>query len=129
YEYSGAQPSGKARTMNLKSAPRSFEAAPSPFRPEREAPGSFPAVRMRRTRQSAWSRALVRETALSPANLIWPIFVIDGEQPPQPIASMPGVFRLSISRAVEAAREAAELGIPAIALFPYTEMALRDERA
>src|SRR5690606_20444426 len=81
------------------------------------------------TRQSAWSRALVRETALSPANLIWPIFVIDGEQPPQPIASMPGVFRLSISRAVEAAREAAELGIPAIALFPYTEMALRDERA
>ena len=84
---------------------------------------------MRRPRQAPWSRALVAETSLSPANLIWPIFVVDGKKTRQPIASMPGVERLSIDLAVTAAEEAAELGIPAIALFPFTQPKLRDETA
>jgi porphobilinogen synthase len=87
----------------------------------------FPATRMRRTRQTAWSRALVAENTLTPANLIWPIFVADGENMREPIPSMPGVDRLSIDLAAGAAEEAAGLGIPAIALFPYTRPQLRDE--
>ncbi len=86
---------------------------------------SFPAVRMRRLRRHAWSRALVAETALSPADFIWPLFVIDGENKRVPIASMPGVERLSVDLAVGAAEEAAKLGIPVIALFPYTDPALK----
>jgi porphobilinogen synthase len=84
---------------------------------------------MRRPRQAAWSRALVSETSLSASNLIWPIFVADGKKVRQPIASMPGVERLSIDLAVDAAEEAAALGIPAIALFPYTQAKLRDDAA
>ena len=84
---------------------------------------------MRRPRQAAWSRALVSETSLSASNLIWPIFVADGKKVRQPIASMPGVERLSIDLAVDAAEEAAALGIPAIALFPYTQTKLRDDAA
>ena len=84
---------------------------------------------MRRPRQAAWSRALVAETSLTASNLIWPMFVADGKKVRQPIASMPGVERLSIDLAVTAAEEAAELGIPAIALFPYTQPKLRDETA
>ena len=72
---------------------------------------------------------MVAETSLSPSNLIWPIFVADGKKTRQPIASMPGVERLSIDLAVAAAEEAAELGIPAIALFPYTQPKLRDQAA
>ena len=86
---------------------------------------SFPAVRMRRLRRHAWSRALVAETTLSPADFIWPLFVIDGENKRVPIASMPGVERLSVDLAVNAAEEAAKLGIPVIALFPYTDPALK----
>jgi porphobilinogen synthase len=89
----------------------------------------YPATRLRRTRQAVWSRALVAETSLSPANLIWPIFIVDGKKARQPIASMPGVERLSIDLAAAAAEEAAGLGIPAIALFPYTQPKLRDEAA
>ncbi len=89
----------------------------------------YPATRLRRPRQAAWSRALVAETSLSPANLIWPIFVADGKNKRQAIASMPGVERLSIDLAAAAAEEAAGLGIPAIALFPYTQPKLRDEAA
>ncbi len=92
-------------------------------------PNGYPTTRMRRPRQAAWSRALVAETSLTAANLIWPIFVVDGKKVRQPIASMPGVERLSIDLAVAAAEEAAELGIPAIALFPYTQPKLRDETA
>jgi porphobilinogen synthase len=91
--------------------------------------GNFPLVRPRRTRQSDWSRRLVAETRLGTDDLIWPIFVIDGENTRVPVASMPGVERLSIDLAVAAAHEAAELGIPAIALFPYTDPALRSEDA
>jgi porphobilinogen synthase len=72
---------------------------------------------------------MVCETSLTPANLIWPIFVMDGVNRKQPIASMPGVERLTVDLATEAAEEAARLGIPAIALFPYTNPSLRDEAA
>jgi porphobilinogen synthase len=84
---------------------------------------------MRRPRQAAWSRALVAETTLSASNLIWPIFVVDGEKVRQPIPSMPGVERLSVDLAVDAAEEAAALGIPAMALFPFTQPNLRDDAA
>lgn len=84
-------------------------------------------VRMRRLRQNDWVRRLVRETVLTPADLIWPIFVRDGEGADEPVASMPGVVRRSVASAVEAAREARDLGIPVVALFPFTTPALRDE--
>ena len=85
----------------------------------------FPEIRMRRLRRTDWSRRLVRETALSVNDLIWPLFVIEGENTREPVASMPGVDRVSIDLAVEAAREAADLGIPVIALFPNTPADLR----
>ncbi len=85
----------------------------------------YPALRMRRNRRAPWSRRLVRETRLGPADFIWPIFILEGKGRTEPVASMPGVERLSIDRAVRAAGEAAALGIPAIAIFPYTDPALR----
>jgi porphobilinogen synthase len=85
----------------------------------------FPATRFRRARQSPQIRALVQENSLSPADFIWPVFVRDGEGVVEPIASMPGVNRLSVDKVVEAAAEAASLGIPAICLFPYTDPALK----
>jgi porphobilinogen synthase len=89
--------------------------------------GSFPAVRMRRNRRTAWSRRLVAENALTPADLIWPIFVVEGRGVRQAVSSMPGIDRLSVDLAVEAAEEAASLGIPAVALFPYTDPKLRTD--
>ncbi|MEM8553939.1 MAG: porphobilinogen synthase [Pseudomonadota bacterium] len=83
--------------------------------------------RARRTRQSAPLRALVCETHLTVGDLIWPIFVRDGEGIEEPIPSMPGVNRLSIDKAVEAAELAANLGIPAICVFPYTDPALKSD--
>jgi porphobilinogen synthase len=91
--------------------------------------GSFPAVRMRRNRRTAWSRRLVAENAPTPADLIWPIFVMEGRGVRQAVPSMPGVHRLSVDLAVEAALEAASLGIPAVALFPYTDPKLRTDDA
>ena len=87
----------------------------------------FPHTRMRRLRRTDWSRRLVRENALSVDDLIWPIFIIDGDNQRQPIASMPDVERLSIDLAVEAADHAANLGIPVIALFPNTLPDLRSD--
>ncbi|MFQ5622315.1 MAG: porphobilinogen synthase [Paracoccaceae bacterium] len=84
-------------------------------------PVSFPRRRSRRNRQSPWIRDLVRETTLSVSDLIWPIFIRDGDDLAEPVEAMPGVDRLSVDRAVRAAEEAAELGIPCIALFPYTD--------
>jgi len=81
---------------------------------------SFPALRARRTRTSPALRALVAETALSPGDLIWPVFVREGANVEEPVPSMPGVVRRSVDRVAEVAREAADLGIPAICLFPYT---------
>ena len=86
---------------------------------------SFPATRMRRLRRHEWTRRLVAEARLSPADFIWPLFVIDGHDRREPVPSMPGVDRLSIHLAVRAADEAASLGIPVIALFPHTEASLK----
>ena len=82
---------------------------------------SYPAIRLRRTRASAWSRRLHAETILTPADLIWPLFVCDGEGVEQPIASLPGVSRWSVDNIVARGREALDLGIPCVALFPYTQ--------
>ncbi len=83
--------------------------------------------RLRRMRKADWSRRLVRETQLTVDDLIWPIFVIEGENRKEPISAMPGVFRLSPDLAAKEAERAARLGIPAIATFPYVEMGLRDD--
>ncbi|MGK8236373.1 porphobilinogen synthase [Roseovarius sp. MS2] len=81
---------------------------------------AFPATRLRRTRATPSIRALVAENTLTAGDLIWPLFVRDGDGIEEPVPSMPGVMRRSIDRVVEAAQEAADLGIPAICLFPYT---------
>jgi porphobilinogen synthase len=88
---------------------------------------SYPQTRMRRLRRHDWTRRLVAENALSPADLIWPIFVIEGENIREPIAAMPGVERLSIDLMVAAAKDAAALGIPAIALFPRIDPARKSD--
>jgi porphobilinogen synthase len=86
---------------------------------------SFPATRLRRTRASAWSRAMVAETVLTPSNLIWPLFIAEGEGVEEPVASLPGVSRWSVDLIAVRAREARDLGIPCIALFPNTPRELR----
>ena len=83
-------------------------------------------TRLRRNRKSDWSRRLVRENTLTVDDLIWPIFVMEGQGRREPVPSMPGVERLSVDEAVRAAVDAARLGIPALALFPYTDPDLRD---
>ena len=88
---------------------------------------SFPSLRMRRNRKAPWARALVSEHVLTASDLIWPLFVIDGKGLQEPVASMPGVVRQSVDLAVERAKEAAGLGIPALALFPNTDPAKRSE--
>ena len=90
---------------------------------------SFPALRLRRTRAAAWSRNLVAETSLAPSDLIWPLFITEGEGVEEPVASLPGVSRWSVDRLVEQAREARALGIPCVALFPNTPRELRSEDA
>ena len=80
----------------------------------------FPATRLRRNRQHDWLRRAVAETALAPADLVWPVFVHDHEAS-LPVASMPGVERLPIDGVVKAADDARQLGIPALALFPVVE--------
>ncbi|PHO04143.1 porphobilinogen synthase [Rhodobacteraceae bacterium 4F10] len=90
-------------------------------------PAAFPHARLRRTRKSAAIRGLVRENALSVEDLIWPVFVRDGEGVEEPIPSMPGVMRRSVDKIVDAAREAADLGIPAICIFPYTDASLKTQ--
>jgi len=87
----------------------------------------FPATRMRRLRRTDWSRRLVAENHLTVSDLIWPLFVIDGENTRETVSSMPGVERLSIDLCVAAAKQAAALGIPALALFPNTPADLRDD--
>ena len=85
----------------------------------------FPLTRLRRTRQSAPLRALVRENTLTVGDLIWPVFVRDGTGIEEPVTSMPGVMRRSVDKIVEAAAEAADLGLPVICLFPYTDPSKR----
>jgi porphobilinogen synthase len=95
----------------------SESSTPSPFF------GQFPQTRLRRLRQHDWSRRLVSESRLSVDDLIWPLFVTEGNKHREPVASMPGVERLSIDLLVEAAGSAVKLGIPAVALFPITDLA------
>jgi porphobilinogen synthase len=92
-------------------------------------PAAFPAARLRRTRAAGWSRALVAETVLTPADLIWPLFIAEGHGVEEPVASLPGVSRWSVDRLAGKAREARDLGIPCVALFPNTPRALRTEDA
>jgi porphobilinogen synthase len=89
--------------------------------------GAFPRTRLRRNRRDEWSRRLVAETVLTPADLIWPVFLQEGDGDRLPIASMPGVFRLTVGQLVEAAGEAGALGIPAVALFPATDPSRKSE--
>ena len=88
---------------------------------------SYPSLRLRRSRSHGWSRALVRETTLSPADLIWPLFVTDGTGVEEPIAALPGVSRWSVDLIAQRAREAMALGIPCLALFPNTQPGRRSE--
>lgn len=87
----------------------------------------FPANRPRRLRRTDWMRDLVRENVLTPADFIWPIFIMEGTDASEPVSSMPGVERLTIDRAVIAANDAANLGIPVVALFPYTPTGLKTQ--
>jgi len=89
--------------------------------------GSYPATRLRRPRATAWSRALHRETVLTPADLIWPLFVTEGTGVEEPVGSLPGVSRWSLDGIAARAREAVGLGIPCIALFPNTPAKLRSD--
>ncbi len=91
--------------------------------------GAYPHTRLRRNRKAAWSRTLLMEHRLSVDDLVWPLFVQEGQELSTPVITMPGVSRLSIDRLVEAAQEAHRLGIPAIALFPVVEPAKKSETA
>src|SRR3954469_6688904 len=87
--------------------------------------GAYPQTRLRRVRRHDWSRRLVREKTLSVDDLIWPLFVCEGKNHREAIPSMPGVERLSVDLLAEVVGEAVTLGIPAVALFPATEAALK----
>ncbi len=118
-------PSSDTRTMSDTSPeprPLAVEAA----REDSRRGGLSITQRPRRNRKADWSRRLVREHTLTVDDLIWPMFVIEGEGRREPIASMPGVERLSVDEIVRDAERAATLGIPAIAFFPFTEVELRD---
>jgi porphobilinogen synthase len=108
------------RPIEMRDAPRRETAA---------APTSLDlVVRPRRNRKSEWARRLVRENVVTTDDLIWPLFVVDGTNQRVDVASMPGVQRISVDQAVRDAERAMKLNIPCIALFPYTEPSLRDER-
>src|SRR6186713_2509053 len=107
------------RPIEMRDAPRRQTALASP---------SLDLVtRPRRNRKAEWARRLVRENVLTTNDLIWPLFVVDGHNTRTPVASMPGVDRLTGDQAVRDAERAMKLDIPCIALFPYTEASLRDE--
>jgi porphobilinogen synthase len=108
------------RPIEMRDAPRQKTAL--------AAPPLDLVVRPRRNRKAEWARRLVRENVLTTNDLIWPLFVIDGDNKRAAVASMPGVERLSVDQAVRDAERAMKLNIPCIALFPYTEPSLRDER-
>jgi len=88
---------------------------------------SFPATRLRRLRRTPALRSMVRENTLTPADFIWPVFVMEGTADQEPVASMPGVFRYTVDRIGKIAKDAYALGIPAICVFPYTDMDARTE--
>jgi porphobilinogen synthase len=84
-------------------------------------------IRPRRNRKAEWARRMVRETVLTTDDLIWPLFLVDGSNTRVPVASMPGIERVSVDQAVREAERAAKLAIPCLALFPYTDPQLRDD--
>ncbi len=88
--------------------------------------GAYPSVRMRRNRRDAWTRRLVAENTLTTDDLIWPIFVIEGEREERPVASMPGQVRVTVDRLAQHVEKAARLGVPAIAIFPVTPPEAKD---
>ena len=90
---------------------------------------SFPYLRMRRGRSSAWMRSMLAENRLHPSDFIWPLFICEGSNREEPITALPGVSRWSVDLIGDKGREAAALGIPCIALFPNTPEELRTERA
>ena len=94
---------------------------------EAQSPALDLSMRMRRNRRNEWTRRMVRENQITPDDLIWPVFIMDGENARDPVPSMPGVERLSVDQAVREAERAAKLRIPCLALFPYTDPKLRDE--
>ena len=114
--------------MALRVTP--FERLPEGAEPDERLDGPPLALpqRMRRNRKSEWTRRLVREHELTADDLIWPLFLVDGIGIRQPIAAMPGVERISIDIAVKEAERARALGLPVVALFPYTDPSLKDER-
>jgi porphobilinogen synthase len=95
--------------------------------PGKVAPSLDLTTRHRRNRKSEWARRMVRENVLTADDLIWPLFIMDGEKKRIPVGAMPGVERISVDEAVRDAERAARLDIPCLALFPYTETGLRDE--
>ncbi|RIX29338.1 porphobilinogen synthase [Sphingomonas edaphi] len=90
---------------------------------------TFPAIRMRRGRSAPWIRDMLAEHRLHPSDFIWPLFICEGDGCEEPIAALPGVSRWSVDRLAAKAREARDLGIPCIALFPNTPASLRSENA
>ena len=107
------------RPIEMRDAPRRQAALASP--------SLDLAIRPRRNRKAEWARRLVRENVLTTDDLIWPMFVVDGNNTRTPVASMPGVERLTVDQVVRDAERAMRLNIPCIALFPFTEASLRDE--
>jgi porphobilinogen synthase len=107
---------GKAKVARLKAVPSRADSRPLDL-----------PVRPRRNRKSGWSRRLVAESALAIDDLVWPVFLCEGTRTREPVASMPGVERYSVDEALRAAEQATRLRIPALALFPNTDPALRDE--
>jgi porphobilinogen synthase len=107
------------RPIEMRDAPRRETAL--------TAPSLDLTMRPRRNRKAEWARRMVRENVLTTDDLIWPLFIVDGNNQRIPVASMPGVERLSVDQAVRDAERAMKLNIPCIALFPYTEASLRDE--
>src|SRR5438034_2010740 len=108
------------RPIEMRDAPRRQTALASP--------SLDLAIRPRRNRKADWARRLVRENVLTTDDLIWPLFVVDGQNKRTAITSMPGVDRVTVDQAVRDAERAAKLNIPCLALFPYTEPSLRDEQ-
>ncbi len=115
----GVQPAASKRAKKV-AAPGAGSGGEPPL-------GAYPTIRMRRNRRTTWSRRMVAETLLTPDDLIWPIVLTTGKNQRVPVASMPGVNRLSVDEVVRAAEEACALGIPALALFPFTDTDGRTE--
>ncbi len=88
--------------------------------------GKYPQLRLRRNRQSKWSRRLISENNLSVDDLILPIFIVEGKNKKIPVKSMPGIFRYTLDKLNSVVKTAIDLGIPMIALFPYTQKKLKD---